>query len=214
MIDIVRSQPAPDSLASEDAYDGDDVKERLRTDFLAKCYLCEGVFIAREFEVDHRRPKAEFPELKYSWDNLFPACHHCNQTRHRSWRKGGYLSPGADDDLETRLVQELVTIAGKLVPSFDAMRPEDLAAVNTAHELDHVHNHTRNADHPRNAIHYYCTEVWRAVAAYLKCQQNRERDEAAYSRARLRVKKLVSRRAPYTTLIRSQVRDYVEDLFD
>lgn len=57
MIDVIRSQPAPASLASG-TWRTPEVLRRLYDDFLRKCYLCETPFRGPgEPEVDHRHQR-------------------------------------------------------------------------------------------------------------------------------------------------------------
>lgn len=85
MMYFEKSQPAPACLAleKEKAY-GDykcgDVLSRIQSDFRNKCYICESkepVTINVEHFVPHEGDKA----LKFSWDNLFWACGHCNNIK-------------------------------------------------------------------------------------------------------------------------------------
>jgi hypothetical protein len=60
MFSVVRSQPAPASLATEKLktsgeYNKPDVLVRLKEDFYNKCYLCEEKAISK-IEVDHFLP--------------------------------------------------------------------------------------------------------------------------------------------------------------
>lgn len=77
MIKTTRTTDAPKSLQKQSKYDGKDVKEQLKHDFNRKCYLCETV-VDKGYEVEHLRPKSEYPELTYTWDNLFLVCRNCN----------------------------------------------------------------------------------------------------------------------------------------
>lgn len=75
MINVVRNIPAPAELAQNKI--GAETKEALLQMFHGKCYLCE-IKNAVSTEVEHFKPKSLFAELKYDWNNLFLACHHCN----------------------------------------------------------------------------------------------------------------------------------------
>lgn len=87
MFNVVRSQPAPASLATEKLkvsgkYNQSDVLERLQQDFCNKCYLCEETAISK-VEVDHFLPHLNGTHLdrKFDWNNLFFCCGHCNGTK-------------------------------------------------------------------------------------------------------------------------------------
>ena len=66
--------------------------DELRCAFRGLCGYCEE--IARG-EVDHFRPKSQFPELVYCWSNWLFACHDCNQAKSNTWPTGGYVDPCA-----------------------------------------------------------------------------------------------------------------------
>lgn len=48
-----------------------------------KCCYCECKIGRgeREMHVDHFKPKSIYPELVVAWENLFPACPHCNKEK-------------------------------------------------------------------------------------------------------------------------------------
>jgi hypothetical protein len=111
MIYFEKSQPAPESLASEKLkasgkYNLEDVQERLNRDFKDKCYICETKSLTSR-EVDHFIPYnndkgQEDINLKFSWDNLFLTCSHCNGI------KGDRYQPlwnctRADDHVESHM---------------------------------------------------------------------------------------------------------------
>ncbi len=85
MINLLKSQPAPDCLEAEKAkkngsYSCGDVLERLRADFHNKCYICEARGITN-INVEHFIPHKGDKNLKFDWNNLFYACGHCNNTK-------------------------------------------------------------------------------------------------------------------------------------
>ncbi|MCM1145374.1 MAG: hypothetical protein NC318_00845 [Blautia sp.] len=84
MVKVVRSFPAPESLAEEakkaaGRYDKPDVVERLKRDFHNKCYICE-IKELQDPNVEHLLPhkNGKYPERKFDWENLFWSCGHCN----------------------------------------------------------------------------------------------------------------------------------------
>jgi len=81
MIRVRKSTEIPLSLQSPNCsrYDGEDVREVLFNDHDGKCYLCEQK-IRKSFQIEHLKAKADgyYPELRYSWSNLFLACPYCN----------------------------------------------------------------------------------------------------------------------------------------
>ena len=79
-----KSQPAPECLEKEKSKkDGNyrcaKVISRLKEDFKNKCYICE--FPSTSINVEHFRPHKGNKDLKFSWDNLFYSCGHCNNTK-------------------------------------------------------------------------------------------------------------------------------------
>ncbi|MEM9488049.1 MAG: HNH endonuclease [Myxococcota bacterium] len=208
MIDVKRSLPAPASLAQRKTWGADDVREQLYNDFLHKCYLCENKLLGPgSIEVDHRKQRGQGGD-KYDWNNLCAACHDCNIRRPKKWPDGGPLDPAGGDRVEQRLIQEMVTDEdGERVPAFRARSQDDRAASNTARELDHIHNDPKNlkASDLRNAIVRRSEKVAAHVLHYLDAQRAKPRDKQQLEWLEQRIAKMVSRRAPFTALIRSVV---------
>lgn len=213
MIDVERSQPAPASLARrvDGCWRAKEVRGRLRTDFLGKCYLCEVPLDG--FEVDHRVPKGAEGSVSweahaFDWDDLFPACHDCNNGRPEP-RPGGLLSPG--DGVEARLAQAYLDDE----PVFEAVDRADAAAANLAHELSHLHGR------PNPAAADLRDNIRRTISKVLELQNDvyeamlrdpKDAQEIARLKGRLRV--AVSRGAAFTMLVRSKVKPRFHELFD
>ena len=64
--------------------------DNLKYVFGGLCAYCEEI---TKGEVDHFRPKSQFPDLVYSWSNWLFACHECNQAESSYWPAGGYVDP-------------------------------------------------------------------------------------------------------------------------
>ena len=64
----------------------------LEHSFRGLCAYCEET---TKGEVDHFRPKSQFPSLVYSWSNWLFACHECNHRKSGNWPVGGYVDPCA-----------------------------------------------------------------------------------------------------------------------
>jgi len=84
MLYFEKSQPAPECLEEEKKKKSGDYKcgkviSRLKEDFKNKCYICE--LIPTSINVEHFRPHKKNKDLKFSWDNLFYSCVHCNNTK-------------------------------------------------------------------------------------------------------------------------------------
>ncbi len=228
MIDITRPVRAPESLATG-RYDGMDVVDALHVAFLGKCYLCETTLEPGTLDIDHRKPKAEdlFPELKCVWTNLFPTCktHGCNGRRERKYPEGGLLDPSGGHDVEQRLHQSISSdVSGVLKVdvhcSFKAIHEDDVAARNTATELDRIHHGTGSSERAqlsaqalRKAIEKRVMKVAMAVKEFvsLPLDANQRRETL-----QIELRKHFSRRAPYTMLVRSYfgARKEIRDLFE
>lgn len=59
----------------------------LRVEFNRQCIYCRQpeFFNLAGFGVEHYKPKEEFPELEWEYDNLFYACNCCNSRKGDSW---------------------------------------------------------------------------------------------------------------------------------
>lgn len=64
----------------------------LKCAFNGLCAFCEET---TRGEVDHFRPKSQFPDLVYCWTNWLFSCHECNHAKGSSWPTGGYVDPCA-----------------------------------------------------------------------------------------------------------------------
>lgn len=85
MVYFEKSMPAPDCLAVEKEkangnYNCGQVLERIETDFKNKCYICE-YKEPESINIEHFKPHQGDKDLKFSWDNLFFACAHCNNIK-------------------------------------------------------------------------------------------------------------------------------------
>lgn len=111
MVKIERTPAPPPSLAIEKekasgSYSEPDVHQQLKQDFNNKCYLCE-IDELQSVEVEHLRPHREDKELKFSWDNLFYSCRHCNLVKKQN-KYNGTILDCCKLDPETVLEQLLV----------------------------------------------------------------------------------------------------------
>ena len=97
MVKVVRSYPAPESLAEEakkanGRYDRPDVITRLKRDFHNKCYICEMKEL-QDPNVEHLLPhkNGKYPERKFDWENLFWACGYCNGVKNNGKYDAGII---------------------------------------------------------------------------------------------------------------------------
>ncbi len=214
MIDITRPSKAPESLFSG-SYSGIDVVYALHEAFLGKCYLCETPVEPGTLDIDHLKPKAkgQFPELECEWTNLFPTCntHRCNLRREKKYPEGGLLDPGANHCVEQRLQQTIVDLVSGVLQQdvrcrFSAVDEKDQAAVNSAVELDRVHQGTGSSERAklsaaalRKAIAKRIMHVATSVRQLLSLPADAN-DRRSELETELRIH--FSRRAPYTMLVR------------
>jgi len=88
MIRVNKTPQIPLSLLAENCnrHNSEDVKELLLKDQHQKCYLCEQL-TGKSFQIDHLRAQAanRYPELKFTWTNLFLICPFCNQRKSESF---------------------------------------------------------------------------------------------------------------------------------
>ena len=79
-----KSKKAIDSLKREKlkngSYNTPEVNAALKEMFHGKCYICENKQIT-SYHIEHLNPHHGNIELKYSWDNLFLSCAHCNNIK-------------------------------------------------------------------------------------------------------------------------------------
>lgn len=220
MIRASRTATPPRSLASQRSWKGKDVCDALYEAFRAKCYLCERAVTRGGFEVDHRRPRAAFPGATFVWANLFASCRSCNGARPKRYPDGStrqypvaadLLDP-AVDDVEARLAQRYDAMEGQI--RFDAAAPGDMPGAYTAFELEHLHNgrSVRAAD-LRDAVHRFIVRVLAEARAYERLRRDRASEDAEVVEATSRLRRLLSRDAPFTALTRSVVPDLAH-LFD
>ncbi len=67
----------PDSIINK--YNQPDVKSFLEKETYGKCMYCESIIATIAFSnIEHYRPKATYPHLTFSWENLGLACPKCN----------------------------------------------------------------------------------------------------------------------------------------
>ena len=65
---------------NESSYNIESVNQALKEIFHGKCYICENKE-ATSYQIEHLVPHRGDKQLKYSWENLFWVCAHCNNTK-------------------------------------------------------------------------------------------------------------------------------------
>ena len=189
-------------------YRNSDVLLAFDTHFFSKCYLTEQWHgSSYEMDVDHFVPVNQDPALKFDWDNLFPAAHKANMMRPRSWPVGGLLNP-CQDAIKTRLLATIGINGSE--PRFEAVDSTDVAARNTAELLNMLHNgrpgdelSRLNTKHLRVTIRERYDQVLHAILRFQHAREQHNPQRVATARRELAG--LLSRRAPFTQLMRSMV---------
>lgn len=77
LTDIQKTHLLDHTKISSSIYRHINVIDRLTELYYDKCYICE-CDVSNAFEVEHYKPKKEFPELGYTWGNLHKSCRPCN----------------------------------------------------------------------------------------------------------------------------------------
>ncbi|MBK7828250.1 HNH endonuclease signature motif containing protein [Nannocystis sp.] len=207
MIDVKRRVAAPAGLAQR-ALRARDVLEALHVDFLGKCYLCESHVSPGGFEVDHRVQRSHDASREYDWTNLFPICEGCNKRRRKKPPVGGLLDPASGEELIAHKLEQRIVDRHPHPPRpyFRSLDPANVAARNTADELDHIHNDPNDpgamkAKDLRDAVVYHQHRVFKICLQYLRSTG----DEQARRELGEHLRELLSRRAPYTALTRAEL---------
>lgn len=194
MINAIRDDLAPPSLAVRLSHRNVDVLEALYRVFREKCYLTEKIFDSlNEMEIDHFIPQNERPDLIYKWENLYPIDQKANKQRSKKTPTGGYLDPcDPADDVEYEIIYK-VEFGGNAL--FEARDDSNAKAVNTANLLNHIHRDLKQAISKRHH------EVVNAVSNWYYARENGDRDRE--SKYELLLRKFLSRDSQYTMLMRS-----------
>lgn len=78
--------PCPNPRALQTDYRHATNKDALRQACADKCMYCESTVSHVYYgDVEHIRPKAEFPDLEFEWDNLGYVCAKCNGAKGGKW---------------------------------------------------------------------------------------------------------------------------------
>ncbi|MCU0425658.1 MAG: HNH endonuclease [Candidatus Kapabacteria bacterium] len=143
MVNLTKSQPAPDCLVAEQAKSNGsvrncpEVRERLRVDFYEKCYLCERHDIP--MEIEHFIPHKGDKTLEFDWLNLFLACGHCNRAKGTQLDLLNCTNPSDDVLRQLEYQYSAENLSSKI--SIDALN-DDVRVRNTAHLLTTIFNST------------------------------------------------------------------------
>lgn len=187
-------------------YRNSDLLAAFDTDFHGKCYLTEEKSVnSWKMDVEHFESKAEKPELRYEWTNLFPASHLANILKPRKDPNGGYLNPCIPiDDVEKEIVYD-VGFNWKTY-TFLPLNSDNTKAVNTAQLLNRLHNgHDENTNMAtadlREMIEIKCKKLAELIGEWQQAKiENNKESEVRLSN---RLKMTLSRKESFTMLCRS-----------
>ena len=187
--------------------------------FFNKCYLTEKWYpTSYSMDVEHFVPRNERPNLKYAWENLYPADHDANMMKPNKTPIGGYLDPcDPTDDVEKDVLYFLDIEGDKI--HFDARDQSNSKAVNTAKLLHKLHNgddhdSKKKTTELRVAIQKKYVKVLEAKDKWHKARLQQSRDEEFKTERVLMG--LISRKSSYTMIMRSMdaVKDLPPNFFD
>lgn len=105
MLHLPKTMPGPkvelqaEKIKVAGTYRIDSVIRQLKSDFHNKCYLCEDS--PHFINIEHFIPHKKNLDLKFSWENLFWACGHCNNIKGGNF--DGILNCVTDADIEGKL---------------------------------------------------------------------------------------------------------------
>lgn len=202
-----------------ESYRNADLFDAFEECFFNKCYLTEKWYLTSySMDVEHFLPRHEQPELKYVWENLYPADHDANMMKPNRTPSGGYLDPcNPSEDVEEDILYFL-DIEGDKV-DFDARDKNNTKAVNTALLLQKLHNgdnydSAKKTTELRTAIQKKYVNVLEAINKWHQARWQQNRDEE-FKRERV-LRGLLSRKSAYTMIMRSTdaVKDLPDEFFD
>ena len=215
-----QQNPIGDKPKSAVSYRESDLIQAFDTHFFKKCYLTERqAYSSWEMDVEHFIPQNERPDLRYTWTNLYPADAYANQMKPKKTPNGGYLDPCSPlDDVEKDIIYHFDVAIEEC--QFEPVNESNQKALNIAELLYRIHN-GHDADSRaktaglRKAIAMQRDKIYKSIMAWQHAKNNQNTFEEANYRREL--KALLSRKAPFTMLMRSTsaVKIYVpKEFFD
>ena len=159
-----------------------------------------------DFEVEHFQGQKEAEELIFTWTNLYLACKNCNGMKPRTTPEGGYLAPcNETDNVET----EIKYVLGQRFfdrPSFTKSNQNPSVKVtNTIDLLTRLHhghnpNTRRKTASLRELINRRAKKLVLAITKHKEALNHQ--DHAAAKQNEAQIRRYLSRRAPFTMLMR------------
>jgi len=213
MVKIVRSTPAPASLAQEakkanGEYNKPDVAKRLRDDFFDKCYICELKGL-QDPQVEHRLPhkNGQYPERKFDWNNLFWSCARCNSIKNKQKYDPGIIDCCVKDPerfISIRVAEDIVE-----AKSIDASDNESVLTAELINEVFSFNNtglREASLDVRLKSLHREMDKLYRQLSIY----KNGQRTELSKNRIRV----LLKRETAFAGFKRDYVRRHLSDYPD
>ncbi len=102
-----------------------------------KCSYCECSIgkSGREVHVDHFKPKKQYPDLVMEWENLLPACAHCNKKKSdHDTGKNPIINPAEDNPKEYLYFKNYRYHSRSLVKEDKGMTTLDVLDLNNSTE--------------------------------------------------------------------------------
>lgn len=212
--------PVGDKPKTSASYRESDLIKAFDTCFFKKCYLTEKRFYSSwEMDVEHFIPQNERPDLKYKWTNLYPADSNANKMKPNKTPNGGYLDPCSPiDDVEKEIIYHFDVDLEEC--QFEPVSISNQKAINTSELLYRIHNgHDADSNAKtaglRKAIAMQRDKIYKTIMAWQHARSNNDKIEEANFRRELKF--LLSRKSPFTMLMRSTsaVRMYIpKDFLD
>ncbi len=209
MINIEKSQPAPDCLEVEKkkkngTYRCEDTYKRIASDFFGKCYLCE-YDKPSGINIEHFKPhyQGKNKDRKFDWNNLFFSCSHCNGIKTSSEIE--LLNCINPDHKIIDWIKFDIKPFPKELPKITAINKIPIVE-NTVELLDKIYNYKINddtfsstKDAANNLRHKLLLEIEK-FGKLLKEYYEDEIDSSSYEKKILKrkIKKLMSTKSPFS----------------
>lgn len=207
MVKTERTPTPPASLAIEKekangSYEKDDVVAQLTADFAEKCYLCEQNEL-ESIHIEHLRPHhgGKDKNLKFSWDNLFFSCAHCNQVKNRSKYESNIIDCCSTEP-EAAIHQALIGGHVVVVPLLDT--PEAINTADLVQDCFELRNTAIRTQQSQNKVR----ALMRTMNVLYKKLEELEQGSGKHVLPALRG--MLSRKYKFAGFTRTYVRDHLD----
>jgi hypothetical protein len=111
MIRLNRPNCPNQTALSGGNYKHPDNKEALKTNSHDKCMYCESkISHIDHAHIEHIKPKDQFPELEFDWNNLGYACPKCNNQKHNKYHEDTPFINPYDEDPQNHIAAGLAML--------------------------------------------------------------------------------------------------------